>query len=92
MLGIGAFPVNWPLGTGPDFKGVYDRQTKQVHLFERTSGGAYRAPVSIGDLERPGRARATGSPTTTRSVLEELEMLEQAGANVRPRGGARRAN
>ncbi|MDP9291683.1 MAG: GTP-binding protein, partial [Verrucomicrobiota bacterium] len=35
VLGIGAFPVNWPLGTGPGFQGVYDRQTKEAHLFER---------------------------------------------------------
>src|SRR6188768_663652 len=33
VLGIGAFPVNWPLGTGFGFKGVYDRQTKDLHLF-----------------------------------------------------------
>src|SRR5437867_9426542 len=32
--GIAAYPVNWPIGTGPDFKGVYDRLSKQVHLFE----------------------------------------------------------
>src|SRR4051795_8019824 len=35
VLGIGAFPVNWPLGTGPDFKGVLDRQDGQAHLFEK---------------------------------------------------------
>src|SRR6187402_3474880 len=39
VLGIAAFPVNWPIGTGIDFKGVYARQTKQAHLFERTAGG-----------------------------------------------------
>src|SRR5882672_8900514 len=50
VLGIGAFPVNWPIGTGPDFKGVYDRLTRQVHLFERTVGGQYRAPVKVGGL------------------------------------------
>src|SRR5580693_2166811 len=27
VLGIGAFPVNWPIGTGFEFQGVYDRQT-----------------------------------------------------------------
>src|ERR1700761_560276 len=53
VLGIGAFPVNWPLGTGPGFRGVYDRQTRQVHLFERTAAGAYRAPVTITDLADP---------------------------------------
>ena len=35
VLGIGAFAVNWPLGNGPTFRGLYDRQTKDVHLFER---------------------------------------------------------
>src|SRR2546421_6181244 len=53
VLGIGAFAVNWPIGTGPDFKGVYDRLSKQVHLFERTAGGAYRSPVSIGSNAQP---------------------------------------
>jgi peptide chain release factor 3 len=28
VLGIGACPMNWPLGTGFDFKGVWDRQTR----------------------------------------------------------------
>jgi peptide chain release factor 3 len=31
VLGIGAFPVNWPIGNGFEFQGVYDRQTKQMH-------------------------------------------------------------
>src|SRR5436853_721802 len=53
VLGIGAFPVNWPIGTGIDFKGVFDRLEKQVHLFERTVGGAYRAPVEIGTFDDP---------------------------------------
>ncbi len=43
VLGIHAYAMNWPLGTGPDFKGVYSRQDKQAHFFQRTSGGAYRA-------------------------------------------------
>src|SRR3954447_6688434 len=53
VLGIKAFPVNWPIGNGSDFKGVYDRLTRQVHLFERTVGGAYRAPVAIGGIGDP---------------------------------------
>jgi peptide chain release factor 3 len=50
VLGIGAFPVNWPIGTGFEFQGVYDRQTRLMHLFERTVGGQYRAPVQAGGL------------------------------------------
>jgi peptide chain release factor 3 len=49
VLGIEAYAMNYPLGTGIDFKGVYDRVGKQVHLFERTAGGAYKAPVEIMD-------------------------------------------
>src|SRR6478672_8105536 len=53
VLGIAAFPLNWPLGDGPEFKGVYDRQSKEVHLFERTVHGAYRAPVNVRDIQDP---------------------------------------
>jgi peptide chain release factor 3 len=47
VLGIAAFPINWPLGDGVDFKGVFDRESNQVHLFERTVGGMFRAPVKV---------------------------------------------
>ncbi len=29
--------MNWPLGDGPDFRGVYDRQGRLAHFFERTA-------------------------------------------------------
>ena len=52
VLGIGAFPVNWPIGNGFEFRGVYDRQTRSMHL-ERTAGGQYRAPVVVGQADDP---------------------------------------
>ena len=78
VLGIGAFPVNWPIGTGPDFKGVYDRRAHEVHLFERTVGGAYRAPVEIGGFSDP-IIRDRLDDATFHKVSEELEMLTHAG-------------
>ena len=33
VLGIRAYPINWPIGSGPDFRGVYDRRNKVVHVF-----------------------------------------------------------
>ena len=52
VLGMSAFPLNWPLGDGPDFSGVYDRENREVHLFERVSGGgAYRAPVHVRGID-----------------------------------------
>ena len=78
VLGIGAFPVNWPIGSGADFQGVYDRRTRQMHLFERVVGGKFRAPVSIGGLGDPV-IRERLDDTTYHKTVEELEMLELAG-------------
>jgi peptide chain release factor 3 len=78
VLGIGAFPVNWPIGDGFDFRGVFDRQTSQMHLFERTVGGQYRAPVSVGGMDDPA-VRGQLDDTTFNKTVEELEMLEHAG-------------
>jgi peptide chain release factor 3 len=78
VLGISAFPVNWPIGNGFEFQGVYDRQTKLMHLFERTVGGQYRAPVEVGGLNDPA-VRGRLDDETFRRTVEELEMLEHAG-------------
>src|SRR6059058_5401672 len=78
VLGIGAFPVNWPIGTGFEFQGVYDRQTKLMHLFERTVGGQYRAPLEVGGLQED-LIRGRLDDTTFHKTVEELEMLEHAG-------------
>ena len=78
VLGIGAFPINWPIGNGFEFQGVYDRQAKQFHLFERTVGGQHRAPVEVGGLADPEIRSRLNDETFNRTV-EELEMLEIAG-------------
>jgi peptide chain release factor 3 len=79
VLGIHAYAMNWPLGTGPDFKGVFDRIGKQAHFFERTTGGAYRAPVTIRDLSDP-LVKEKLNLETYAKVVDELETLEVAGA------------
>ena len=79
VLGIGAFPINWPIGTGFEFQGVYDRQAKEVHLFERTVGGQFRAPVSVGGWDDPV-IRDRLDDREYAKITEELEMLEMAGA------------
>jgi peptide chain release factor 3 len=78
VLGIGAFPVNWPVGNGFEFQGVFDRQKQQMHLFERTVGGQYRAPVQVGGLHDE-IIRGRLDDATFHRTVEELEMLEHAG-------------
>lgn len=79
VLGIAAYPVNWPLGDGQDFRGVFDRQGKLVHFFERVPGGEYRAPVSVHGLSDP-LVRDAMAPEVYARTVEELAMLDGAGA------------
>jgi len=83
VLGIAAYPMNWPLGTGPNFRGVWDRRTKMAHLYERTPHGSYRAPVSTAGLADPA-VRDRLDEATYREVREEVEMLDGAGADFEP--------
>lgn len=39
VLGIRTCPVNWPIGSGKNFKGVYDRQTQQISRFTAANNG-----------------------------------------------------
>ncbi|MDH5654984.1 MAG: peptide chain release factor 3 [Spirochaetia bacterium] len=52
-LNISATPMFWPMGSGQDFKGVYDLKNNMVHRYERVTGGAYRAPDSVSGLDDP---------------------------------------
>ena len=39
VLGISTCPMNWPIGCGKEFKGVYDRNEKEVSLFKAAMNG-----------------------------------------------------
>jgi peptide chain release factor 3 len=79
ILGIGAYPINWPLGNGPSFRGVFDRRTHEIHTFERTEHGAKRAPVRVRDVDDPHIAGLTDERTYLQ-FRDELALLEGAGA------------
>ena len=69
--------MNWPLGDGLEFRGVYDRKNRQAHFFERTAGGAYRAPVSVHDVTDP-QVREKLTEQTYATLIETLAMLDAA--------------
>ncbi len=83
VLGIGVFPMNWPLGNGPSFKGVFDRATRDVHLFERAAHGAKRANVHVTGVHDP-QIRELLDDRSHAQFLEEIELLEGAGATFDP--------
>ncbi len=77
VLGIHAYPVTWPLESGPFFKGVYDRLSNEVFLFEKTPGGAYKAPLSVHSINDPS-VKALLSEVSYNTIVEEIEMLDGA--------------
>ncbi len=49
-LGLQTFAVNWPIGMGDRFKGVFDRQGEKIHLYSRVEHGSREAEETIIDL------------------------------------------
>ena len=78
VLGLQSSPVIWPLGNGPSFRGVFDRRSREVHLFERVAGGKYQAPVTVSNLADPV-LREKFDDYTFNQVTEQLAMLDGAG-------------
>ncbi|MFA6601202.1 MAG: peptide chain release factor 3 [Candidatus Omnitrophota bacterium] len=83
VLGIRAYPVNWPLGSGRDFRGVYDRLRAEVHLFQKVPGGAYRAPVSTHGFSDP-EVKKMVEEHDYRHAAEALELLDSAHSDFSP--------
>jgi peptide chain release factor 3 len=79
MLAIRAHAMNWPLGNGPDFRGIFDRGARQVHFFERVPNGAYRAPVKVHGIDDP-IVRDTLGDDLYHRVRDEIAMLDDAGS------------
>ena len=78
VLGIGAFPVTWPIGDSRDFRGVYDRLSHQVYQFEPTEHGAHKAPFRVSGI-RDDAFKNQMPPEVYAAWHEEVEMLSLAG-------------
>ncbi|HEX7154702.1 MAG TPA: peptide chain release factor 3 [Thermoanaerobaculia bacterium] len=77
-LNVQAVPMNWPVGDGPTFQGVFDLRHQQVLRFERTKHGASIAPVTVSGLDDPTLEDTLG-PTACKDLREAAELLEGAG-------------
>jgi len=77
-LGLVCWPVNWPIGSGDRFRGVIDRRSQEVILFQRAERGRQSEERRLGAAE----ARASGLVETELldAAFEELELLDGAGA------------
>lgn len=79
VLGIHSTAFNWPIGSGANFKGLYDRQEKQVLIFSKTSvGGSQKAEITRYPLNHPEIKTLLGEETY-QNLVQEIELLEMAG-------------
>ncbi len=75
VLGLVPVPMNWPIGDGQDFKGVYERLTGMVHLYERTAHGAKAAKVQVSDLDDPALLELIGE-NALEQLQEDVELID----------------
>lgn len=77
-LGIATCPVNWPIGSGKEFRGVYDRTGKKVELFSDTRKGTIQGEVKKLPLSSPELSGLI-SEGQREKLEEEIELLDGAG-------------
>jgi peptide chain release factor 3 len=80
-LGMQTYAVNWPIGMGEQFRGVFDRRKRQFHLFERTAHGSREATVTVVDMGDP-RIEELVDQDLYYQFKEELEMIEELGPEL----------
>lgn len=80
VLGIRACPINWPIGSGKNFKGVFNRQKEQIEMFDGGNHGQSKLEVVRGSVDDPNFSKIVGEDLHEQ-LLEEIELLDIAGDN-----------
>ncbi len=78
VLGIATCPVNWPIGCGKSFRGVYDRETRMITTFTAAMNGQ----KEIDSREMPvdsDEAREVLGDELYNQLLDDIELLDGAG-------------
>ena len=80
VLGIGTYPMNWPIGSGRNFRGVFDRQTRHVLAFEGEGRGNSTKKVAEIEAELGDNAldELIGE-NNHESLMGDIELLDGAG-------------
>jgi peptide chain release factor 3 len=77
-LGLAAAPVNWPVGSGPDFRGLCELGSRRV-LIHSSSSQQVRSEPREFEWEDPEFERTVREETRHR-LMEDLELIAGAGA------------
>ena len=78
-LGIDTYAVNWPIGCGKDFKGVYDRNKREIIHFTSNGGARQATAVEVG-LDDPELDGLIG-PAFRTQLQDDIELLDGASCD-----------
>ena len=79
-LGIATCPKNWPIGSGKEFKGVYDRDRGCVITYSDTEKGTKEGQATEIPLSDTDTLRQFIGEDAMEKLLEEVELLDGASA------------
>jgi peptide chain release factor 3 len=84
VLGIGVYPVTWPIFRDGTFRGVWHRVRQRVYLFDKdfanssSTTGAERPPVEVTGIDDPA-VREALDERGYQQLCHDAELLELAG-------------
>ena len=79
-LGIATCPMNWPIGSGKSFKGVYDREKQCVITYSDTEKGTKEGEATEIPLNELDRLTGFVGEDLKEKLMEEIELLDGASA------------
>ena len=79
-LGIATCPINWPIGSGKNFKGVYERESRCVITYSDTEKGTKEGQATrIGIDEEDALVSHIGEDFKSQ-LADEIDLLDGASA------------
>ncbi len=78
-FGIGTYPMNWPIGCGVDFKGVYDREKNEVLAYTQFHAGSRAIHATELSLEDETELRDILGERLYSTLKDDVELLDGAG-------------
>ena len=76
-LGIATCPINWPIGSGKEFKGVYDRESQKIHVFSDTEKGTKEGEDLVLSMDEADGVLLEGQKE---KLMDEIDLLDGASA------------
>ncbi|WP_300381026.1 peptide chain release factor 3 [Clostridium sp.] len=80
-LGIKTYPMNWPIGSGKEFKGVYERDNKRIIAFKAGNHGQNEVDAVEGTIDDPRFKEILGEDLHEK-LIEDIELLDIAGDDL----------